>query len=504
MNSSTRRRVALLFLLSLSSATALRCPAQPVEEVEPYHKFPIGEPQFFVDMYWVRRRVNEEGSAKAVPFVFHPPTFRPAPLLLAEEPWEASGIGHFSVFYDTWENRYRMYYELENPLSGQAGYPPSKYLIAYAESQDGLEWTKPKLDVIAWGDRNETNLLFEGDEEARFPHVHCHPGPGREGPRNLGQLPGDSFSGNRYLMTYRDNRQRFAHSGDGLHWKEDSEGMLRYRTESYLTLSRNERERKFESFLTAGLVYESPGPVGREGFARWVARLSNPTLSGFWDRWMELSRLSGKAESSRIDSLKAFRYGGLYWGFAECFRENPPRLEVEFSTSREGLGWDIPKERPTLLAAGGPSAWNANRFHAADRILEEGETWKLYYSFSGGAVAAESGIGMATFEAERVISIRADATGSTSYLESQPMVWPGGDLLLNANASEGTIEARIKRPDGGDFDGFSFEDSIPLRQDGRRLKVVWKEAGMNDLKNEAIQIELRFTNADVFAFLAAP
>ena len=495
-------RIAILVIALLPFSAPHRSSAQPEDEEELFFEFSPAEPQFFVDSYWILRRANEEGSAQAVPFTFHSPTFRSAPLLVADEPWEASGIGHFSVLYDGWEDRYRLYYEVENPLSGQAGFPPSKYLIACAESEDGLAWIKPELDLIAWGDRTETNLLFEGEEEARFPHVHVRSEPDREGPRNLGDLPSGAFDGSRYLMTYRDSRQRFASSEDGLHWREDSEGMLRYRTESYLTLSRNEREKKFESFLTAGLVHELPGPVGRWGFARWVARLSNPTLSGYWDRWMGLSRLSGKAESTRIDSLKAFRYGGVNWGLVEFHREDPPRLEVELATSRQGLDWHFPKDRPTLIPADATAAWGGNRVQAADRVLEDGEDWRLYYSFSGGEGSAKSGIGLATFSAERVISIRADETGRTSYLETQPLLWPGGNLFLNAESSNGSIEAQVKSVEGDPLPGFSFEESIPLGQDARRMKVEWKESDMEELKNEVIRIEFRFTHAELFAFLA--
>jgi hypothetical protein len=138
---------------------------------------------------------------------------------------------------------------------------------------------------------------------------------------------------------------------------------------------------------------------------------------------------------------------------------------------------------------------------AADRIVEVGEDWRFYFSFSEADRSPNSGIGMAVFHAERVISMQSDQSDVWSYFETLPLNWHGGELLLNANALEGQIQTQVRNSFGQVIQGLSYDDSIPIRENGLRLRVRWKGRDLQELGYAVIQIEFRFRNADLYAYI---
>jgi hypothetical protein len=70
----------------------------------------------------------------------HPPTPREV-ALVGDNPWEGTLCAHYTVFRDG--NRCRMYYRGANePSPNAASSGTSPAFICYAESQDGIRWTK--------------------------------------------------------------------------------------------------------------------------------------------------------------------------------------------------------------------------------------------------------------------------------------------------------------------------------------------------------------------------
>ena len=52
-------------------------------------------------------------------------------------------------------------------------------MTAYAESDDGIHWTKPKLGIIEFNGSSENNLVWDGPAENlavfRDDNPNCHP-----------------------------------------------------------------------------------------------------------------------------------------------------------------------------------------------------------------------------------------------------------------------------------------------------------------------------------------
>ncbi len=77
--------------------------------------------------------------------------------LVTDEPWEGNACSYCSVFQDG--DRYRMYFGSQNYVNtkGKLVNAHEPY-TCYAESNDGIHWTKPKLGLIEFDGSKQNNM----------------------------------------------------------------------------------------------------------------------------------------------------------------------------------------------------------------------------------------------------------------------------------------------------------------------------------------------------------
>ena len=90
--------------------------------------------------------------------VLHPPVPREI-VLVHDAPWEGSGSGYHSVFQDG--DTYRMYYKAWQLSVDESGLKqPHKLFTCYAESRDGIVWTKPNLGLHEFAGSKANNITI--------------------------------------------------------------------------------------------------------------------------------------------------------------------------------------------------------------------------------------------------------------------------------------------------------------------------------------------------------
>ena len=118
---------------------------------------------------------------------------RPMPrevVLTHENPWEGSGCGYYTILRDT--DRLRMYYTCQQqPVTGTEIVPTHPLYTGYAESVDGIHWTKPNLGLFAHEGSTDNNIIWAGNG-ARF-----HPLSGHESELRRKRSTSASPSGSR-------------------------------------------------------------------------------------------------------------------------------------------------------------------------------------------------------------------------------------------------------------------------------------------------------------------
>ena len=92
--------------------------------------------------------------------VLHPPTRHASnPVLAPSEPWEVA-IGWTSIYRDPASGRYQLWYQA---FAGDRA-PDKRYgcVVCYAESDDGIHFVKPALDLFPFGDIERSNIVLIG------------------------------------------------------------------------------------------------------------------------------------------------------------------------------------------------------------------------------------------------------------------------------------------------------------------------------------------------------
>ena len=87
---------------------------------------------------------------------------RPEPrevVLVTGEPWEGNTSAYYTIFQDG--DLYRMYYRGSN-WDVEARKATHPEVTCYAESRDGINWTKPNLGIVEYEGSKQNNIILDG------------------------------------------------------------------------------------------------------------------------------------------------------------------------------------------------------------------------------------------------------------------------------------------------------------------------------------------------------
>jgi len=123
-------------------------------EEMPDRTIPVGlQKQLFVDDYVV---VEKHNVVRALGKVTKANGGRP--VLVADRPWESDNILIGSVFRE--EGKFKMFYKVGYAEPEPNDTPGITQLrVAYADSSDGLHWTKPNLGIRTFRNSKNNNLI---------------------------------------------------------------------------------------------------------------------------------------------------------------------------------------------------------------------------------------------------------------------------------------------------------------------------------------------------------
>jgi hypothetical protein len=130
-----------------------------------------------------------------------------------------------------------------------------------------------------------------------------------------------------------------------------------------------------------------------------------------------------------------------------------------------------------------------------------GDEYRYYYyasadrhdaAVAGGNPAQRPSLAYATFRKDRLVGQQTEHDGAFATL---PFVCPGGRLFLNF-VCQGEVTVSIKRPGyGGEYEGFTAAESVPVTGDSLRQEIVWKDhATLDALKGKYVRIKVAGKN----------
>jgi len=427
---------------------------------------------------------------------------RSQPWLLPDQPWEKSATSP-TVLFD--EGRYRCWYTAR--LSGE---PQSTTVdmervmelsgsaLAYAESTDGINWTKPALNVLSYNGSRANNLVSpynnggsvfrdeHGTAEERDKGFHFDALPAAEVAANAGSMAKYGLFGST--------------SPDGYHWTLHPKPLIRYFADTVNIAGWDPLLEKYVGYFRHHLAGRAISRAETADFHDWPAPL--PLL-----------------HSSPLDSPADDYYTNCYTTypgdpslrllFPAIYHRDSDSVDVRLAVSRDGRAYSWVSYDP-IIRLGAPNAWDGGSLYAQPNLVQlpDGRLALPYdaYNTTHNEAFFESfyqdyesttGIAWALWQDARLAGIEADQLGQFTM---NAAIFNGKHIEINARTPRaGSVEVEL-REKGQPLPGYSFADSVPISGDALWTACRW--TGRQDLSafhGKYIEIAIRLRSAKLFA-----
>lgn len=497
-----RRTAALGTLVALGpSAPALwgaDAATAAVESVEAELSGPPRGPwrRLFLDATVVE---EQQGLAR----LFHAAEKHPAnPVVRRDRPWEAVSAITGPYVYGTVfreSGKFRLWYEIHHKGSH----------TGYAESADGLNWTKPNLGLISLDGSKENNLVISVFDRAATGGV-CHNA-------SVLRCPDATDPQKRYALFGFDREvgARVAYSPDGLRWRFAPE-----------TASK-------PLFTSSDVVNFFYDPLQQRYAATWKTRNRRGRAVGVaWSKdglhWSK--PFDGPVfvaddldpDATQIYGMPVFPYQGLYIGLPwiylaryikyggyttqrmyEAQQDSPRAMEVQLAWSWDLVNWTRPPERPQFIMRA-PGQWDGGMIVTARAPVRVGDELWFYYGGCDGfhdEPRVNAAIGLATLRLDGFCSMRAGANEGWLISRREPAREPV--VTINARTGrDGYVTAELLDRKNRVLPGFSRNECTPFSGDSVKHELRWKTVRFPS-GNPPADYKIRFwlRNADLFSYL---
>ncbi|NOX53549.1 MAG: glycosyl hydrolase family 32 [Planctomycetes bacterium] len=435
--------------------------------------------QLFVDDFLI-----EQSTLKRT---FHQARyFEGNPVLKPDEPWETrtkpnpcAMVFSDGVWYDPKDHLFKMWY--------MAGYVAG---TAYATSDDGIHWEKPRLNVVPG-----TNLVQQGWRDSSTVWLD-----------HTTKVPEQRFK----MGYYTRGGWVVCTSPDGIHWSEPVRGGP---TGDRTTFFYNPFLKRWVFSLRAGL----PG-FGRarryweaDGFlqgAHWTG--GQPVL------WTA----ADSADPARPDlktrpqlyNLDCVAYESVLLGLFTIWRGQPKDRakpnEICLGFSRDGFHWHRPSRRAFIPVSERYGDWNwGNVQSAGGCCLVVGDELRFYVSGRAGIRGSRSSgvcsTGLAILRRDGFASM--DATTKTGTLTTRPLRFSGRYLFVNVDVPKGELRVEILNEQGQPITPFTRANCQPLRTNSTAAPVHWKGGDdLSKLAGQPVRFRFHLTSGRLYAFWVSP
>lgn len=437
------------------------------------------------------------------------PPLRREIVIRPDKPWEQLMISFYLTVLDE-AGKLRMWYICRD----KANRPN----VAYAESRDGVCWTKPNLGIVDYDGSKENNLTglttFEG-VVFRDPNA----------PAN------ERYAYVTHLWT--EGMVRF-HSPDGLHWQRDKTPLLRLGADTQNVTFWDQRLGKYVLYLRGWQR------AGDKKLYRKVVRAEMPSLTAPLDAGPSRKSLYlwGKEKvpvigdefptvlaadekdppNSDVYTISAQPYPldpRWYLGFPSMFqreqRMSDGPLEVQFAGSRDGITWHRYDRAPYApLGLAGSESANMT-FMGPGLVIRGDEVWQYgtgFHSKHGDVEARKRKTdGVIYRYVQRVdgfVSLDFDAAGGRCV--TAPVKVDGARLLLNVDTGAlGQLRVGLLDADGKSISGLAADDCKVLRINSTRAEVSWVGGSdLASLKGRAVRLAITGSRAKLYSFRFDP
>ncbi|GEO22787.1 hypothetical protein CQA01_33210 [Cyclobacterium qasimii] len=415
-----------------------------------------------------------------------------------EKPWEGAFSAYFTVIKDG--DTYRAYYR-GVPEAGSDGNDGE--VTCYAESKDGINWTKPNLNQYTIKGVKKNNVILANAAPVTHnfsPFLDSN--PQAKNAERYKALGGTKDSG---LVAYV--------SSDGKEWKKLQEqavftkGVFDSQNVVFWSISEGQYVCYFRTWTGDGYSgFRSVGRTTSKDFVNW----SEPVQMSFGNRPYE--------HLYTQQTSPYYRAPQIYLAIGARFMPNRKVVNDEeakklgvnpkyyndcsdaiLMSSRGGGAYQRQFMESFIKPGIGLQNWVSRSNYPALNIVQTGETeMSIYVNQDYAQPTAHL----------RRYSMRLDGFASLSAgydggeMTTKPFVFEGDVLELNyATSAAGEILVELLDEDGNKLPGYSLEECQPIIGNEISRTVYWNKSNdLSKLAGKAIKMRIYLKDADVFSF----
>jgi len=422
-----------------------------------------------------------------------------------DKPWEGTTSAFHTVFQDG--DLFRMYYRgsshdgytiqsLMKP--GEKPIPEHEQVACYAESRDGIHWTRPSLGLIEFEGSKDNNIVWSGSRAGGHNFSPFKDGNPDAPDSQRYKAVGSGYIGGKPVLL------GFV-SPDGIHWSK-------VRDEPIIT------DGKFDSLNvvfwdSVRQRYSAIYRIGQDGVR--TIKFSHSQNFVDWPPGTYADYGDTPREQLYTNATRPyFRAPHIYVAFPKRFvlwRTFHPDVsssgvsEGVFMSSRDGVHWDRRFMEAFVRPGRDTRSWvHRTNMIAAGLLPTADDEISIYVARHYTSPSAHL---------ERMV-LRTDgfASASAGYgggeLLTKPLVFQGNNLVLNfATSAAGSIHLEIQDADGNPLPGFALEESPLIWGDEIEHTIRWERSHSRATTDEPLRrisgkpVRLRFVmkDADLFS-----
>lgn len=491
-------------------------------------------------------------SVEGIELTVNPPRPTGEKVIVIDAPWEQGmRLGSYGTVVDE-GGKVRLWYNVHAGVPPPGQNPPFMGM-AYAESTDGVRFTKPKVGLVEWNGSKENNLVIPHDPTLlavgggsiwRDDNPACPPERRYKSWCKIYPKPGSGIRG----------PHRIWYSADGLKWYLDERPMTGLRAADtqpswfwdprvgrYVGYSR-EWVREKAGFGARMASYNESDDLIRwdsmtmalepdeRDFAAQPPLLINPARMEVRGEDI-LPRREARQAGATIGTDQVmtptapldfygpgvFPYEGVYVALIPVFyhwrgtgvHTAPSTSDVQLAVSRDGRHFTRPGKRVSFLRTGMAGAFDSKWIYPVLRPVVRGdEMW--IYSFGTNhdhssrvdpeAQAEEAAITRAVMRVDGFVS--ADASYEGGWFLTPPLRFAGSRLELNIDTGAGGW-ARVELLDGNGkpIPGFTIAEADELNINSVRAVASWEgRADVSALAGKPVRLRVKMRSAKLYSF----
>jgi hypothetical protein len=455
--------------------------------------------QLFIDDYVV---ASTAGTTRKL----HQPVKHPGnPIISPPAPQEGNEeLLHLggSVIYDEEESLFKMWYEANNATRTHAA-------MAYATSTDGINWDMPCFNTISYPEwdapgcnSGENNFVWDETVIRFYTELVV----------SVFKDPHETDPARRYKMIYRKDD---IGAGTGSVWSNVSPDGINWTHE---TSSIIQDADSFHSALW------DPG-LGKYVIHSRFNRNNHPTLppqrqvlqseSDDFVNWTTHGVILAPDALDPPDlefyNMEWMPYEDVFIGFPAAFHTASDKIDVQLAFSRDNRNWERAGDREVFIPnSQTPGDYDYGMiWNILQHPIVVGDEIFIYYDGTSGLHGAFNAgdpqggvIALAKLRLDGFISMIDDTGLGLGTLTTRPLTTAGDSLVVNADASSGSVQVEVLDAAGIPVPGFSKADADPITGDDVRHVVTWNGgSSIADLEGGPFSLKFHLDGADLYSFV---